>query len=142
MELRVKYHTNGIKPLEQVDGSDWIDLRTANEERLDAGDFKLLSLGVSIQLPPNCEGVIIPRSSTFKKWGILQANSCGLIDESYCGDNDVWMFPAMATEDIVIPANTRLCQFRVQKKMGTVEFKTVDQLNNEDRGGFGSTGTD
>lgn len=142
MELIVKYHTNGIKPLEQVEESDWIDLRTANEERLDAGDFKLLSLGVSIQLPPNCEAIVIPRSSTFKKWGILQANSCGLIDESYCGDNDVWMFPAMATEDIVIPANTRLCQFRVQKKMGTVEFKTVDQLNNEDRGGFGSTGTD
>lgn len=139
MNLKVKYHAD-ITPLEQVEGSDWIDLRTAEDVKLEAGEFQLISLGVSIQLPPNCEAYVIPRSSTFKNWGLLQTNSFGLIDESYCGDNDVWCFPAMATEDVFIPKNTRIAQFRVNKKMGKVDFDTVLFLGNEDRGGVGSTG--
>lgn len=139
MNLKVKYHAD-ITPLEQVEGSDWIDLRTAEDVKLEAGEFQLISLGVSIQLPPNCEAYVIPRSSTFKNWALLQTNSFGLIDESYCGDNDVWCFPAMATEDVFIPKNTRIAQFRVNKKMGKVDFDTVLFLDNEDRGGVGSTG--
>lgn len=139
MNLKVKYHAD-ITPLEQVEGSDWIDLRTAKDVKLEAGEFQIISLGVSIQLPPNCEAYVIPRSSTFKNWGLLQTNSFGLIDESYCGDNDIWCFPAMATEDVFIPKNTRIAQFRVNKKMGKVDFDTVLFLGNEDRGGLGSTG--
>lgn len=139
MNLKVKYHTD-VEPLRQVEGSDWIDLRVAEDIEIKAGQFKLISLGVSIQLPPNCEAYVIPRSSTFKNYGLLQTNSFGLIDESYCGDDDVWMFPALATRDMYIEKNTRIAQFRINKKMGDVEFEVVDEMGNEIRGGFGSTG--
>ena len=94
-----------------------------------------------MQLPPNCEAYVIPRSSTFKNWGIIQTNHFGLIDNSYCGDNDIWKFPALATRDVTIPKNTRICQFRIQKKMESVEFDNVLFLDNTNRGGFGITGT-
>lgn len=139
MIIKVKYHTD-IHPLEKINNGDWIDLRTAEDVELKAGEYKLISLGVSMELPPGYEAMVIPRSSTFKHWGILQANSCGLIDNSYCGDNDIWMFPALATRDVLIEKNSRICQFRIQKKMEKCEFKTVNTLNNVDRKGFGSTG--
>lgn len=138
-QIKVKYHAD-IEPLTKVSVGDWIDLRLAEDVRLYGGDFKLLSLGVSMKLPDGYEAVVIPRSSTFKNYGLIQANSVGLIDNSYCGDNDVWMFPAIATDYVEIPKNTRICQFRIQKKMEDVEFVTVDHLGGEDRGGFGSTG--
>ena len=139
MEIEVRYHTD-IEPIKKTDTGDWIDLRAAEDVSLKAGEFKIISLGVSMKLPKGYEAHVIPRSSTFKTWGILQTNHFGLIDNSYCGDNDVWMFPALATRDTVIHKNDRICQFRLQKKMENVEFRTVDKLNSVSRGGFGSSG--
>ncbi len=139
MNIKVKYHSD-IEPLEMIDQGDWCDLRVAEETKLTPGQFKLISLGVSMQLPKGYEALVIPRSSTFKNWGILQANHVGLIDNSYCGDNDIWHFPALATRSVVIPKNTRICQFRIQKKMDSCTFTTVEHLGNADRGGIGSTG--
>lgn len=139
MNIPVKYHAD-IRPLEKTERGDWIDLRAAEDVELKAGEFKLISLGVSMQLPEGYEAVIIPRSSTFKHWGILQTNHFGLIDNTYCGDNDVWMFPALATRDVLIEKNSRICQFRIQKKMDDVAFTTVDKLGNPNRSGFGSSG--
>jgi dUTP pyrophosphatase len=139
MQIEVRYHAD-IYPLERTEKGDWIDLRVAEDVELNAGESKCISLGVSMKLPEGYEAVIIPRSSTFKHWGILQTNHFGLIDNSYCGDNDIWMFPALATRDVLIEKNSRICQFRIQKKMENVIFKTVDKLEDVDRGGFGSSG--
>ena len=137
--LLVKYHTD-LEPLVQKPGSDWIDLRASDTVYLSNGEFKLIPLGVSIQLPEGYEAHIVPRSSTFKTWGILQTNHMGVIDESYCGDDDQWMFPALATRDTVIHKNDRICQFRIIKKQPTIYFLPVDHLSDKNRGGFGSTG--
>ena len=137
--IKIKYH-NDIRPLEILDNGDWIDLRAAEDVNLEKGDFRLISLGVSMKLPEGYEAHIIPRSSTFKHWGIIQANHMGVIDNSYCGDNDIWKFPAIATRDAVIYKNDRICQFRIMKKQPCVRFDTVEHLNGPDRGGFGSSG--
>lgn len=137
--ILIKYHAD-IDPITTTQKGDWIDLRVAEDVELKAGEFKIISLGVSMKLPEGYEALVIPRSSTFKTWGIIQTNHCGLIDNSYCGDNDIWMFPALATMDVVIPKNTRICQFRIQKKMPRVDFINVDELGCANRGGFGSTG--
>ena len=139
MKIKVVYHAD-IYPLEKTEKGDWIDLRAAEDVEMRAGEFKLIPLGVSMQLPPNYEALIVPRSSTFKHWGILQTNHCGVIDNSYCGDNDIWMFPALATRDVLIEKNSRICQFRLQKKMNNVNFKTVNKLGNPNHNGFGSSG--
>ena len=139
MKVNVRYHAD-IYPIEKTEKGDWIDLRVAEDVDLKAGEFKLISLGVSMKLPEGYEAVVIPRSSTFKHWGILQTNHFGLIDNSYCGDDDVWMFPALATRDVLIEKNSRICQFRIQKKMDAVEFVQVDKLDSVNRGGFGSSG--
>lgn len=139
MEIKVRYHAD-IDPLEKTDKGDWIDLRVAEDVELKAGEFKIISLGVSMKLPDGYEAVVIPRSSTFKHWGVLQTNHFGLIDNSYCGDNDVWMFPALATRDVLIEKNSRICQFRIQKKMENFAFVPVSMLEDIDRGGFGSSG--
>lgn len=137
--IKIKYH-NDIRPLEILDNGDWIDLRAAEDVNLENGDFRLISLGVSMKLPEGYEAHIVPRSSTFKHWGIIQANHMGVIDNSYCGDNDIWKFPAIATRDAVIYKNDRICQFRIMKKQPCVRFDTVEHLNGPDRGGFGSSG--
>lgn len=137
--IKIKYH-NDIRPLELLDNGDWIDLRAAEDVNLEKGDFRLISLGVSMKLPEGYEAHIVPRSSTFKHWGIIQANHMGVIDNSYCGDNDIWKFPAIATRDAVIYKNDRICQFRIMKKQPCVRFDTVEHLNGPDRGGFGSSG--
>ncbi len=139
MNIDIKYHAD-ITPLEMSEKGDWCDLRVAEDVEMKAGEFKIISLGVSMKLPEGYEAVVIPRSSTFKTWGIIQTNHMGLIDNSYCGDNDVWRFPALATRDVKIEKNSRVCQFRIQKKMDKLTFTTVDHLGGEDRGGFGSTG--
>lgn len=139
MNIPIKYHSD-IQPIEKTEKGDWIDLSAAEDVVMKAGEFKLISLGVSMKLPEGYEALVIPRSSTFKHWGILQTNHCGLIDNSYCGDNDVWMFPALATRDVVIEKNSRICQFRIQKKMEEVSFTTVTTLGGTDRKGFGSSG--
>lgn len=137
--IKVRYHAD-IYPLEKTEAGDWIDLRVAEDVEMKAGEYKLIPLGVSMQLPPGYEALVIPRSSTFKHWGILQTNSCGLIDNSYCGDDDIWYFPAIATRDVLIEKNSRICQFRIQKKMKNVKFQTVNTLNNVNRGGLGHSG--
>lgn len=139
MNIDVRYHAD-ITPLCMIDNGDWIDLRAAEDVELKAGEFKLISLGVSMKLPAGCEALVVPRSSTFKNWGILQTNSCGVIDNSYCGDDDVWMFPALATRDVLIEKDSRICQFRIQKKMNNVNFTQVSYIYGDNRGGFGSTG--
>lgn len=139
MKIKVKYHSD-IIPLEQKRNSDWIDLRAAEDVEIKAGEFKLIPLGVSMKLPDGYEALVIPRSSTFKNWGLLQTNHCGLIDNSYCGDDDVWYFPALATRDVTVEKNSRICQFRIQRSMDGIEFETVDKLLDSNRKGFGSTG--
>lgn len=139
MKIAIKYHTD-IIPLEMVENGDWIDLRVAEDVRMKAGEFRIISLGVSMKLPEGYEAHIVPRSSTFKVWGILQTNHMGVIDNSYCGDDDIWGFPAFATRDVHIEKNSRICQFRLVKKMKKVDFKTVKSLGNKNRGGWGSSG--
>lgn len=141
MEIKVKYHDEEIKHLEKFDKGDWIDLRAAEHLKMKAGDFKLISLGISVKLPDGYEANIVPRSSTFKKWGILQTNSIGVIDNSYCGENDIWRFPALAMRDTVIEKGDRICQFRIVKKMEQVTFTEVEHMDDADRGGFGSSGS-
>ena len=139
--INIKYLTDSIDKLTYIDGkSDWIDLRAAETVDMDPMEFKLIPLGVAMQLPAGYEAHVIPRSSTFKNFGIIQANSMGLIDESYCGDNDQWYFPAIALRKTTIRTNDRICQFRIMKHQPQIEFREVDNLNNESRGGIGSTG--
>lgn len=138
--IQIKYHTD-IEPLEQKEGSDWIDLRAAEEVKMSPNQFKLIPLGVSMKLPEGYEAHIVPRSSTFKTWGIIQTNHMGVIDESYCGDDDQWMMPVLATRAVIIHKNDRICQFRIVKKQPKILFQKVDSLGKESRGGFGSTGT-
>lgn len=140
LPIRIKYHDTELEKIEKITQGDWIDLRAAERVELKTGDFRLISLGVSIQLPKGYEAHLAPRSSTFKKWGILQANSVGVVDESYCGEGDVWRMPVYATRDTIIEKNDRICQFRIIEKMPKVELISVDYLDGPDRGGFGSTG--
>lgn len=142
LTIKVRYLSDKIQPLEYIDGkSDWIDLRAAEDVALKAGDFKLIPLGIAMQLPKGYEAHIIPRSSTFKNFGVIQANHMGMVDESYCGDNDQWFFPAIAMRDTSIKAGDRICQFRIMEHQPQLTFEAVDTLGNEDRGGIGSTGT-
>ena len=140
-ELKIKYFTDEIDELCYVDGkSDWIDLHTAEEVTLKAGEFRLIRLGVAIALPEGYEAHITPRSSTFKNYGILQTNSVGVVDCSYCGDNDQWRMPVYATRDVTIEKGARICQFRIMENQPRLHFTRVEHLDAPDRGGFGSTG--
>lgn len=138
--INIKYVKDGMEKIEIISGGDWIDLRIAEDVTLKAGEFKLIPLGVAMMLPKGYEALMIPRSSTFKNYGIIQANSIGLIDESYCGNNDEWHFPAYATRDIEILKNTRICQFRIIEHQPPVVIEEVTELSEINRGGFGSTG--
>ena len=141
-EIKIKYLNDDITRLEYIDGkSDWIDLRAAEEVELKAGEFKLIHLGVAMQLPEGYEAHIVPRSSTFKKWGIIQTNHCGIVDNNYCGPNDWWRMPVFALRDTKIEVNDRICQFRIQKNQPTLVFNEVEEMEANNRGGFGSTGT-
>jgi len=139
--ILIKYLDSNMPKIEKTDKGDWIDLRTAEDIEMKSGEFKLIPLGVAMQLPSDMEAHVVPRSSTFKNFGIIQTNSMGVIDESYCGDNDWWFFPALAMRDTVIPKYSRICQFRTEWKMDSVEIIEVEEMENEDRGGHGSTGT-
>lgn len=140
LQIKVKYHAD-ITPLEINKIGDWIDLRAAKDVDMTAGDYFLIPLGVSMKLPEGYEAHVVPRSSTFKKWGIIQANHMGVIDNSYSGDEDQWHFPAIALRTTHIRKNDRICQFRLVKNQEPIEFLEVDHLDNINRGGFGSTGT-
>ena len=140
-KIRIKYFTDKIEKLDYIDGkSDWIDLRASEEVELKAGDFKLIPLGVAMQIPEGFEGHLAPRSSTFKTWGLIQTNSVGVIDCSYCGDDDMWRMPVYATRDTVIHVNDRVAQFRIIENQPKIIFEEVESLGNDSRGGFGSTG--
>lgn len=139
MKIKVKYHTD-ILPLEMNDKGDWVDLRAAQDMKLWEGCSYRIPLGISVELPEGYEAHVAPRSSTFKNWGIIQTNSVGVIDNSYCGDNDIWMMPVYATRFTEIKKNDRICQFRIVEKQPHLEFETVDHLGHKDRGGFGITG--
>lgn len=138
--VRIKYLAD-IDKLEKISKGDWIDLRCAEDTELKAGEYKLVPLGVAMELPSGYEALVAPRSSTFKNYGVLLANSLGIIDETYKGDNDEWRFLAYATRDIVIPKNERICQFRIIEHQPHLVFEEVEHLGNDDRGGIGSTGT-
>lgn len=141
LTVKIKYFTDKIEHLKLIDDkSDWIDLRAAETITLKAGEYKMIPLGVAMKLPDGYEAHIVPRSSTFKHFGILQTNHQGVIDNSYSGDNDQWMFPALAVRDTVIHINDRICQFRIMKKQPAFIFEEVSYLDSTDRGGFGSTG--
>ena len=140
--IKIKYLSDKIEKLKYIDGkSDWIDLRSAEDIELKAGEFKLIPLGIAMQLPEGYEAHIVPRSSTFKNYGIIQTNHMGVVDETYCGDNDQWFMPVYALRDTTIKANDRVCQFRIMEHQPSIIFDEVETLNNADRGGHGSTGT-
>ena len=141
LEIKIKYFTD-IEPIKFIEGkkSDWYDLRAAEDVELKAGEFKLIKLGVGMILPEGYEAHVCPRSSTFKNFGIIQANSMGIIDESYSGDNDEWMYPAIALRDTVIHKNDRICQFRIMAHQPDHVVTTVKHLNETNRGGFGTSG--
>ena len=139
-KIKIVYHNDDIEKLSKIENGDWIDLRAAEAVEMKTGDFKLISLGVSMQLPDGYEAHIVPRSSTFKNFGIIQTNSMGVIDNSYSGTNDIWKFPALAMRDTIIHEGDRICQFRIMPKQPEIKFVEVEELNDTDRGGFGSTG--
>ena len=139
--IKIKYFTDKIEKLTYIDGkSDWIDLRAAESVDLKKGEFKLIPLGVAMELPKGYEAHIVPRSSTFKNFGIIQTNHQGVVDCSYCGDNDQWFMPALAVRDTHISFNVRICQFRIMENQPKIAFDEVVSLSSTDRGGFGSTG--
>ncbi len=139
--IQIKYFTDKIDRLAYIDGkSDWIDLRAAEDVVMKKGEFRLIPLGVAMKLPEGYEAHVVPRSSTYKNFGIIQTNHLGVIDESYCGDGDMWRFPALAVRDTEIHINDRICQFRIMKHQPAIRFEETDKLSGENRGGFGSTG--
>ena len=140
-KIKILYHTDKIEKLTYIDGkSDWIDLRAAERYELKKGDFALINLGISMRLPEGYEAHIAPRSSTFKKWGMIQTNGVGVVDFSYNTSEDVYMMPVLATRDTVVEVNDRVCQFRIMKNQPRIVFEEVDELEGVARGGFGSTG--
>ena len=143
VNIDIKYFSEDIEKIDYIGGvdkSNWIDLRAAEEVTLRAGETKLIPLGVGMKLPEGYEAHIVPRSSTYKKFGIMQANHFGVIDNSYCGNNDQWMFPAHALRDTTIHINDRICQFRIEKNQPQIILSEVNNLSDKSRGGFGSTG--
>ncbi len=140
-KIQIKYFTDKIDKLTYIDGkSDWIDLRAAKEMEIKAGEYALIPLGVAMKLPEGYEAHIVPRSSTYKNYGLIQTNHMGVVDESYCGDNDQWHMPVYALRDTVIHVNDRICQFRIMEHQPKIVFDEVEVLNGPDRGGFGTTG--
>ena len=138
-EIFVKYFTD-ITPLTAAPGSDWVDLRAAETVRIRAGEQALIPLGVAMALPEGYEAHVVPRSSTFHYYGLLQTNSMGVVDGSYRGDGDQWRWPVYATRDVVVPKDARICQFRIVENQPSLTFTAVERLEGPDRGGFGSTG--
>ncbi|MBF1005758.1 MAG: dUTP diphosphatase [Lachnospiraceae bacterium] len=140
--IKIKYFTDKIEKLCYIAGnSDWIDLRVAEDVVMKKGEFRLIRLGVAMELPQGYEAHVVPRSSTYKNFGLIQTNHMGVIDESYKGDADEWKWPALAMRDTEVHVGDRLCQFRIMKHQPQINFLEVDSLENEDRGGFGTSGT-
>lgn len=140
LNVEIKYFTDKIDKIKKMEYGNWIDLRASEDITLEKGEFKLIPLGIAMKLPDGYEAHIVPRSSTFKNFGIIQTNHQGVVDSLYCGDNDQWFFPAYALRSTTIHRNDRICQFRIMKEMPPLKFKEVEHLGNIDRGGHGSTG--
>ena len=141
VNIKIKYFDKDIEKLKYIDGkSDWIDLRASEDVEFKKGEFKLIPLGVAMELPNGYEAHVVPRSSTFKNFGLIMTNSEGIIDNTYCGDNDMWKLPAIAMRDTIVHKNDRICQFRIMRNQPEIIFKEVEHLEGVDRGGFGSTG--
>ena len=138
--IRVKYFVDGLPPLEKISVGDWIDLRAGETVTLKKGDYYLIRLGVGMILPDGWEALVLPRSSTPNNFGIVVANSMGVIDNDYCGDADEWKFPAIAVRDTVIRKGDRIAQFRIVENQPKLYFDTVSNLKAKSRGGIGSTG--
>lgn len=139
--IKIKYFSKDMEPLKvSTRSANWIDLRAAEDVEIKKGEMKLIPLGVAMQLPEGYESFVVPRSSTFKNFGILQANSFGVVDETYCGDEDQWFFPAYAIRDTIIHKNDRICQFRILMHQPEIQFEETDKLSDENRGGFGTSG--
>lgn len=148
LEIKIKYLNDEVPRINKISKGDWIDLYAAEDIVIPKGESALINLGIAMQLPKGYEAHMLPRSSTFKNWGIIMTNSMGIIDESYCGNNDYWKFPAFCLEpntDYVkctyIHKGDKIAQFRIIEHMPNIKFTEVESLDNEDRGGFGSTGT-
>ena len=160
MKIKVKYFSKDYPRLEKLEVGDWIDLRvdSINKHTLQKeiqhwgnarnwdfwgyrkGDIIKFGLGVAMELPEGYEAIVAPRSSTFKRYGLIQTNSIGIIDNAYRGDNDEWQIEFIAMKDGTINRFDRVCQFRIWENQPNFEFEEVDELGNEDRGGYGSTG--
>ena len=138
-QIKVHY-IRDVEKIEKIEKGDWVDLRAGIDMKLTKGQFAVIPLGVSMKLPVGYEGILAPRSSTFKHWGILQVNSIGVFDESYCGTDDEWLMAVYATRDTEIKKNDRICQFRIIKHQPELDFVEADKLEATNRGGFGSTG--
>lgn len=143
-QIKIKYLFDEAEyKLQLIEKGDWIDLRAAEDVTFKAFEHKLISLGIAMELPEGYEAYIVPRSSTYKNFGIIQANHIGIVDSSYCGDNDIWKMSAIALRDTVIHKGDRICQFRIQTTMkndADLDFVEVNALEGKDRGGYGSTG--
>ena len=140
-KIKIKYHVKELEKLRYIDGkSDWIDLRVAEEVKMKAGEFRLISMGSSVELPKGYEMWILPRSSAFKNFGVIQTNAMGVVDESFCGDNDIIHMPILAMRDTDMHINDRIGQFRIAKHQAEIHFVEVEHLNHADRGGFRTTG--
>lgn len=141
MQIKIKYFEEDFERIRLIENkSDWYDLRAAETVTMLKGDFRLIPLGIAIELPKGYEAHVVPRGSTFKNFGVLQTNSMGIIDESYKGNGDQWFFPALAMRNTTIKKGDRICQFRIMQKQPPIEFIEAEHLDNEDRGGHGSTG--
>ena len=140
LDVKIVYHNPNLQHIEKIDKGDWIDLRASKAYHLKAGEFALIDLGVSMKLPDGYEAHIVPRSSTFKNYGIIHTNSMGVIVNSYSRTNDIWMMPVYATRDTYIKLNDRICQFRIFEKMPELNMIEANSLDDVNRGGFGSTG--
>lgn len=150
MKIEIKYFSDKVKRLQKIAKGNWVDLRAAEDVCLKKDEFKMVPLGVAMKLPKGYEAHVVPRSSLYKNFGLIQTNHFGVIDGpdlqsgsgGYCGDNDQWFMPVYAMRDTEIHLNDRICQFRIMEQQPTLEFEEVEMLGGEDRGGFGSTGID
>ena len=140
--ITVQYLNDSIERLKKIEKGDWIDLRAAYDYTIKKGEFTLIHLGVAMKLPDGYEAHVVSRSSTSKNFGIILVNGVGIIDNSYRGNDDIWMFPAlcMKKHGTVIHKGDRICQFRIVKKQPEIKFIEVERLNGKNRGGIGSTG--
>ena len=148
MQIKIKYFTDKVQKLEKITKGNWIDLRAAEDVVFQKGEFKLIPLGIAMELPRGYEAHVVPRSSTYKNFGLIQVNHQGVIDGpdretgegGYCGDNDQWFVPMYAMRDTEIHVNDRICQFRIMENQPHIVFAETTSLEHKNRGGFGTTG--